>query len=129
MDVTCRKCGASVPEDHAFCAECGAVMAEAGTTRQARDDDSPELAATISGQYSTEQIEAGLALSRERKRATKQTNDAGARPAAAVRKPVQPATTPAEVRSGPSLYFILGVVAVLLLGALLFYLIRVILSG
>lgn len=131
MDVTCRKCGASVPDDHAFCADCGAVMAEAGATQRGRDGEIPELAATISGQYSSEQIETAVARKREQKRERERANaDATpAPPQAAERAPARPITTPDGGRSSSRVYIILGIVAVLLLCALLFYLLGVIVSG
>lgn len=132
MDVKCRKCGASVPEDHAFCADCGAVMAEGGTTRTARADEMPELAATISGQYSSEQVETAVARRREQKREQERadTNAAQPPPRAAGRAAVQPATA-ADGGGGSKsrVYIALGIVAVLLLCALLFYLLGVIVSG
>jgi hypothetical protein len=116
MNVTCRKCGALVPGDHAFCTECGAVLAEE-TRKSAPADDSPEFAATISGQYPlpTTEVPAPKPKEAEMRDSAPQVRS-------------QAVTTPVKARSRSGIYFILGLVAVLLLGGLLFYLFGIILS-
>lgn len=104
-----------MPEDHAFCAECGTVMTEDGPAPQA-GADSPELMATISGQYSSNMSTIVPANRQAARRA-----DSPPRP-----EKVSPPAKVGGSRSG--LYFALGLIAVLLLGGLLFYLVGVILS-
>ena len=118
MNVTCKKCGALVPADHAFCTECGAVLAEE-TQRGAHGEDSPEFAATMSGQYPLPTTEAPAA---ERKKEAEERDSATQARSQAI-------TTPAKARPRSGLYFVLGLVVILLLGALLFYLFGIILSN
>lgn len=112
-----------MPEDHAFCTECGAVMAEATTLRPA--DDSPDLTATISGQYA---VETFIQMSQKSAATSKKEGDARAEASTPPPRRAEPVTTPAKVRSRSILHFLLGLAAVLLLGALLFYLVSLILS-
>ena len=113
MNVTCRKCGALVPDDHAFCTECGAVMAEE-KSGPPRAENPPHLAATISAKYTPVQPTPARGTEAGGKR------DERTHPAQQ-----QGVTTPVKAKSSSALYFVLGLLAVLALGALLFYLLGI----
>ena len=130
MDVPCRKCGALVPADHAFCAECGATLAETmSMTRTSLAADSEEFAATMLGEYPSDQVEGANVPAHA---PPKESKPSAARPVAAqvreraVTSPEKAGSKRAGSKSG--VYFILGLLAVLILGGLLFYLLSVILS-
>ncbi|HEX5709498.1 MAG TPA: zinc ribbon domain-containing protein [Pyrinomonadaceae bacterium] len=113
MDVTCQKCGASVPAENAFCAECGAVML-AGAPRERRDDPSAQLASTISGAYVRREL------------APEPTATA---PAAVAPTREARAGAPQESRRSSPLLLVVGVAALIALGGLLVYLVGLILRG
>ena len=127
MEVKCRKCGSAVPSDIAFCPECGAVMAERAEDQD--DDGAPtQFASTLMPGH--EQMEANRAPSRPAaKTSAKETpKPPAAKPPAAAPPRAAAVTSQAKVRSRSSVYIVLGLVAVVLLGGLLIYLLSVILS-
>ena len=128
MEVTCQRCGAGVPAENAFCAECGAVMFE-GAPRGRREDPSSQLSATISGAYSARDFAAAEppAAADARGPATPVRADPAREPADGARRPLPQA--PEAERSRSMLFLVVGVAAMLALGVLLFYLIGLIMRG
>ncbi|HYN85786.1 MAG TPA: zinc ribbon domain-containing protein [Pyrinomonadaceae bacterium] len=127
MDVTCQRCGAGVPEGHAFCAECGAVVFE-GAPRERREDPSALLASTISGAYALRDLEAAQPA----QPATPKPPPSAAPPPGAARpaeRHAPQATQPATPRKSSALLVAFGLAAVLALGGLLIYLVGLIMRG
>lgn len=128
MNVECRKCGALVPDDHAFCPECGALMVAEKRPAAPEEEESAQYMTTIPSphRFSESPSEGAAGAHVEEGRGgggePSRTAPASSLPTA------QTATAPAESRSRSGLYFVIGIVLVLLLGGLLFYLIAVILS-
>ncbi len=120
MVVICRKCRASVPEDHAFCTECGAVMAETSAPSQT-EADAPEMMATIAGNYSRD-MQTVMFAKPLPKPAAEAIEASPSQPS------VAPLLTPTKGDDKSGLYIIIGIIIVLLLGSLFIYLLGVILS-
>ncbi len=133
MEVTCRRCGAGVPAENAFCAECGAVMSE-DAPRTRREDPSALLSATISGVYGLNDFKAA-----EPPPAPAASADAHG-PATSGRRAAAPSPADDDARPNLSdapeaagrrstLFLVAGFAALLALGVLLIYLIRLIMRG
>lgn len=127
MDVTCKRCGADVPAENAFCAECGAVMFE-GAGRERREDPSSQLSTTISGAYAARDF-AAAAESPAPADARSPAAHAPADAAHATTARRNASRAPEDARSHSTLFLVVGVAAVLALGGLLIYLIGLILRG
>lgn len=137
MNIKCRKCGALVPSDHAFCTDCGAVMAEPSPAPRAGQGEGSDeaLISTIVGQPikpPSRPAAGGRRAPAEAPppaREPQPAREQAARPAATVTPaPARPVTTQEKVATKSSPYIYLGFGVVLLLGLLLFYLLSVIFS-
>ena len=142
MNVTCQKCNASVPEEQAFCQNCGAPMAQ-GATPPPKRDDSWDMAATVIGQKIPMPAPP---VSQPPAKPAGEARPAGRSTAATAPAPQPPPTpvhtpTPAPshtaraavapsstAKSNSTLYIILGVGAVLLLGILIIFLLMAVFS-
>ncbi len=129
MSLTCHKCGASVLEQKAFCPNCGASMSQ----RPKSDDEPlPNLAATVVGQKFPVLPPATPPVPKPPP-ASPSIADRPAPPPASsgapARAPIMPATAPPAAaatmptappaRKNTTLFIILGLVAVILIGAIL----------
>lgn len=129
MNVTCRKCGAAVPGDHAFCTECGAVMAEpeapSGAEARAKDE---AFISTVTGHPVQRPSEAGAAeRPRDESRPPAGASSAGRAMASGAAR-AGAVTTREKVRGRSNVYVFVGFGVVILLGLLLLYLLSVIFS-
>lgn len=127
MNVTCHKCGASVPPEIAFCPECGAVMSD-DAPRKRLNDPSASLEATIRGKaFLPSDFDKMLRATGHAGGARRAEADSTRAEASGAQKNFAPASS--ESRSRSTLVFVVGLAVVLGLGGLLIYLISVILRG
>ncbi|MGB8508659.1 MAG: zinc-ribbon domain-containing protein [Pyrinomonadaceae bacterium] len=116
MNATCRKCGAHVSEDEAFCPKCGAVMESDMAART--DDASWEIPETFIGKKPP--VTKSKAVSPVADAPARITPKASSTPPVRVRAEAEPETqTQPDATNGGSLKFIIGIIVVLIVGALL----------
>ncbi|HYH86436.1 MAG TPA: zinc ribbon domain-containing protein [Pyrinomonadaceae bacterium] len=119
MEMRCQKCGASVNADQAFCSKCGAVV---GMSDTAQKGDEWDMAATMVGKKmpipeSSKPTVVRKAMP-DSPRPTPPPQQAYT-PSQPPQQPQQPYQQPASSGSNAMLLAVVGLVAVLLIGALL----------
>jgi hypothetical protein len=121
MEMRCHKCGSSVNADQAFCSKCGAVVGMSDTTQKSGDDEW-NMAATMVGKKMPIPESSKSTVVRQ---AMPPDNPRPAPPPqqAYTPSPPQPQQQsqpqPASSSSNAMLLAVIGLVAVLLIGALL----------
>ncbi|MCA1591808.1 MAG: zinc ribbon domain-containing protein [Acidobacteria bacterium] len=121
MDARCRNCGANVHEEEAFCPKCGAVMGSDMATQSGGEDDSWKIPETLMGQKfpvapsKSEQTTGSLPVAGQ---SSIESTPSAQTDAQAQTEPA-PLSSETGARGGTMKFFIIGLVAILLIGGLL----------
>jgi uncharacterized membrane protein len=128
MEMRCHKCGSSVNADQAFCSKCGAVVGMSDTTQKSGDDEW-NMAATMVGKKmpipeSSKSTVVRQAMPPDNPRPApppQQAHTPSPQPQQQSQPQSQPQqySQPASSSSNAMLLAVIGLVAVLLIGALL----------
>ena len=127
MTTTCKKCGAPASEDQAFCAKCGAVI---GMDAPKRSETPPNLARTIvAGDYKLPPLPKKQPAQRSARKG-RGDDEGDSRKSRASLASARPDRRTAEKGSRNSaLLVVVGFLAVLVFGGLLFLLLYFFLHG